>query len=162
MTSNGKEEKMSVGWREWISLPALNISAIKAKLDTGARSSALHAFSIETYESGGRQKVRFGIHPIQRRDDIVIFCTTDIIDRRYVTDTGGHRELRYFIRSPVRFGEKEWDIDISLTDRVNMRFRMLLGRTAMKNRMVVDPGASYLTGRSVKRAFLRAIKKRRK
>ena len=160
--SNGQEEKIMVGWREWVSLPALSIPAIKAKLDTGARSSALHAFAIEPYESGGQPKVRFGIHPLQKRDDIEIFCTADVIDQRYVTDTGGNRELRYFIRSPLNLGAKEWDIQISLTDRAYMRFRMLLGRTAMKNRVVVDPGAAYLTGRSVMRAFLKAIKKRRK
>jgi hypothetical protein len=155
-----KEEKIRVGWREWISLPELKIPAIKAKMDSGARSSALHAFSIEPYESGGHLNVRFCINPLQKRDDIQLLCTAEVIDQRYVTDTGGNRELRYFIRSPVNLAAKEWDTEISLTDRVNMRFRMLLGRSAMKNFVVVDPAASYLTGKSVMRAFLKTIKNR--
>jgi hypothetical protein len=159
--SNGQDEKTRVGWREWVSFPSLGIPAIKAKLDTGARSSALHAFAIEPYESGGQLRVRFGIHPLQKRDDIEIFCRADIIDQRHVTDTGGNRELRYFIRSALCLGTEEWEIEISLTDRASMRFRMLLGRTAMKNRVIVDPEVSYLTGRGVMRAFLRKLKKRR-
>ncbi len=155
------KSKINAGWREWVSLPTLGISAIKAKLDTGARSSSLHAFGIEPFESGEKPKVRFGIHPLQKRDDIEIFCTASVIDQRYVTDTGGNRELRYFISVPLKLGSHEWDIEISLTNRAYMRFRMLLGRTAMKSRITVDPEASYLTGRSILRTFLKDIKKRK-
>ncbi len=152
--------KYKVGWREWVSLPDLGIPAIKAKLDTGARTSSLHAFMIETFRSGGRLKVRFGIHPLQRRQDIEIFCSADVVDQRYVIDSGGHRELRYFIETPVRIGQRSWDIEISLSNRDIMRHRMLLGRTAMQGRLLVDPQGSYLAGRSLMRVYRKGRKKR--
>jgi len=157
MNTIEQHEKITVGWREWVALPALGIPAIKAKVDTGARTSALHAFELDPFTEDGQRKVRFAIHPLQNRTDIALTCTADIIDRRIVSDSGGHREQRYVIRTPLRMGEHEWDIEITLTDRDTMRFRMLLGRTGMRGRICVDPQASYLTGRTQARTYLRSI-----
>ena len=144
---NKVSDRPMLGWREWLSLPELGIAAIKTKVDTGARTSALHAFRVEAFEVGGRQRVRFAIHPLQKRSDVVIECTADILDRRSVTDSGGHRELRYVISTPIRLGAHEFPIELTLTDRDTMRFRMLLGRGALQDRFIIDPAHSYLTGK---------------
>jgi hypothetical protein len=132
-----------IGWREWIALPRLGLQQIKAKIDTGATTSALHAFSLDVFKQGGKPKIQFSIHPHQRTLQ-VISCVADIIDVRWVTDSGGHREERYVIRTPVRLGERQWEIDITLTNRDTMAYRMLLGRTALRNLFIVDPAHSYL------------------
>jgi len=145
------DSRLCVGWREWLALPDLGIDAIKAKIDTGARTSALHAFEVIPFRQDGRDLIRFRIHPIQRRMDIAFQCTAEVIDRRWVSDSGGHKELRYVIRTSVCLGPDTWAIEITLTDRDPMRFRMLLGRTAMLGRLLVDPEASYLFGRTARR-----------
>lgn len=136
-----------LGWREWVALPDLGIRRIKCKVDTGARSSALHAFYLEPFNSRGRQRIRFGIHPLQRRTDRECVCTADVLDQRIVADSGGHREQRYVIETRILVGDEEWPIEITLTDRDTMRFRMLLGRTAIKKKFVVNPASSYLAGK---------------
>ena len=146
-------QKLTVGWREWVALPELEIPGIKAKIDTGARTSALHAFALEAFEEEGQTKVRFGIHPLRKRPEIEIYCVADVIDERIVSDSGGHREKRYFIQTPISVGDNTWPIEISLTNRDNMLFRMLLGRTAMADCLLVDPGASYLTGRKLAKVY---------
>lgn len=141
------EESIPIGWREWLALPDLHIPAIKAKVDTGAKTSALHAFMVEPFERGGRLQVRFGIHPLQRRTDVEIFCESEVVDTRMVSDSGGHREKRYVIRTPVRLGPREWPIEITLTNREEMVFRMLLGRSAMGPPLFIQPRVSYCSGR---------------
>jgi len=134
----------TVGWREWCSLPELSLKKIKVKIDTGAKTSCLHAFNVEPFIKNDQRWVRFGIHPKQRSIKTEIFCEAKVIDQRNVTDSGGHTEKRYVISTQIILGAEQWPIEITLTNRDNMRFRMLLGRTAMKNKIIVNPGASYL------------------
>ena len=153
------QKKIIVGWREWLTLPDLGIQAVKAKIDTGARTSALHTFALEPFEDNGRFKVKFGVHPLQRRKDIEINCVADVVDRRRVTSSDGQSEKRYVIRTDVALGELRWPIELSLTNRRSMRFRMLLGRAAISGLMLVDPARSYLAGRRLSKLYPKAKKK---
>ena len=139
-----------LGWREWVGLPELNIDQIKAKIDTGARSSALHAFAIEPYRKEGQRWVMFAIHPKQKHSDIFIECHAPIKDRRIVSDSGGHKQRRYVIETQLILGQSVITAEITLTNRDSMLFRMLIGRTAMNNRFIIDPNSSYLQGKPVK------------
>lgn len=143
--------RLLIGWREWISLPDLKIPVIKAKVDTGARTSSLHAFEIESYYERGVLKVRFFVHPLQRRKDIVIKCDAPVVDYRVVSDSGGHREKRFVIETNMVMGGVEFTAEVTLANRETMSHRMLLGRAAMKD-MVIDPGSSYLLGEPPKKA----------
>jgi hypothetical protein len=144
-------ERKILGWREWVSLPDLGIDLIKAKVDTGARTSSLHAFSIDEFSQDHKRYIRFGIHPFQKRIDVEIYCEALVRDQRQVTDSGGHSEMRYVIESQIKLGAMSWPIEITLTNRDSMSFRMLLGRTALRELYVVDPAASYLQSLARKR-----------
>lgn len=137
--------KQTLGWREWLALPDLGIDYIKAKVDTGARTSALHAFRVELFDKDGESWVRFGMHPLQYDPDEVVECEARLLDQREVRDSGGHSEMRYVIHSTIQIGDAQVDAEITLTDRESMKFRMLLGRTAMRGNYLVDPGRSYLS-----------------
>jgi ribosomal protein S6--L-glutamate ligase len=138
------ETGFKLGWREWVAMPKLGLPAIKAKVDTGARTSALHAFTIETFGPEQQPKVRFGVHPVEGRDDIEVYCTAKVKDRRQVISSNGQSEMRYIIETPLRIGDREWPIEISLSNRETMAHRMLLGRTALEaQEAVVEPWAEY-------------------
>jgi hypothetical protein len=113
----------------------------------------LHTFSLEEFEANGQRMVRFGIHPLQRRKDIECFCEASVLERRRVKDSGGHFEKRYVIRTTAIMGAVSWPINITLTNRDPMLFRMLLGRKAVENRFLINPGCSYLTGRTLAKAY---------
>lgn len=150
-----EDQKLTVGWREWVALPDLNIPAIKAKIDTGAKTSSLHAFDMEVFRAGGGQKVRFGIHPLQRNTDIVLYCEADIKDLRTVTDSGGHGEERYVICTTLSLGNHRLPIEITLARRDNMKYRMLLGRSALRGRFLIDLEKAYLFGRTLAKSYAR-------
>lgn len=143
-----KKKYPVIGWREWVSLPELKIPFIKAKIDTGARTSALHAFAIEPLEEYGKQRIRFDIHPFQHNTDAIITCVADVKDKRLVTDSGGHQEERYVVETDMVIGETCYKIEITLTERENMLFRMLLGRSALSRRFIINPSRSFLTTRA--------------
>lgn len=137
-----------IGWEEWIKLPALDIPAIKAKSDTGARSSSLHAFNIVPYEEDGVRYVRFNVHPIQHNYDITCICTAKVKNRRFVTSSNGEKERRYVITTDIVIGDRKVKADLTLTNRHKMTFKMLLGmETIKKARLMVDPSLSCAKGK---------------
>ena len=138
---------ITLGWREWVSLPDLELDWIKAKVDTGAKTSCLHAFSIKEFTVDDKKWIRFGIHPRQKDTETELLCEAEVIDERMVSDSGGHKEKRYVISTDIMLANQRWPIEITLTNRDNMRFRMLLGRTAMEHKIIVDPGESFLLGK---------------
>ena len=137
-----------LGWREWAGLPGLGVERIKVKLDTGARTSSLHAFDLERFRRGETEMVRFEIHPHQRSADDAVLVEREVIDERWVRNSGGQRELRPVIETTVKIGEHVWPIELTLTRRDEMGFRMLLGRQGLKKRALVDPGRSFRAGKA--------------
>lgn len=149
-----ESELLLIGWREWVSLPQLGLPAIKAKIDTGARTSAIHAFDIETTKkNGGKDWLTFKVQPVQRDTSIICSCDAELIDVRRVTDSGGHAADRFFIKTELKIGSHSRMIEMTLSQRSDMLFRMLLGRTAMVPGMQVNPSLSFSLGRMSARAL---------
>ncbi|HSX20975.1 MAG TPA: RimK/LysX family protein [Gammaproteobacteria bacterium] len=139
--------KQIIGWREWVAFPDLGIEKIKAKIDTGARSSALHAYDIQVYKTKtGKVRAKFFVHPLQKNSKCSIPCHADVIDQRYVKSSSGQKELRTTILTNLLLGAQTWPIEITLTNRDSMGFRLLIGRTALRRKFLVDPQRSFFFG----------------
>ena len=146
-----KRKKKIIGWREWVRLPDLGVKRIKAKIDTGARTSALHAFRITPFSKDGGAYVRFVLHPLQRQKTPEVNCVAVVIDHRRVTDSGGRVEERYVIRTTLRLGKSRWPVELTLTNRDQMGFRMLIGRQAVRRRYLVDASRSFVARKRKKK-----------
>ena len=141
-----RKPKPLLGWREWVALPALGVGRIRAKVDTGARTSALDTVRMEEFEAGGVRRVRFELFTAKGERGPGNQCVADVVESRWVTNSGGGKENRVVIRTPVVIGAFNKEIEITLTNRNSMKFRMLLGRTAIMKEFNVNPGRSYLAG----------------
>ena len=151
-----KKTKKIIGWKEWFSLDCIALPAIKGKIDTGAKTSALHAFNIETFYIEDVEYVRFDIHPLQKNKRFVRSCISRVIDRRMVSDSSGKKEKRIVIKSDLKIGDNKIRIELTLTNRDNMSFRMLLGREAIKQaKMIVDISKSFVQGKLKKNKELK-------
>lgn len=139
-----KKPKPVIGWREWVALPDLGVDAIKVKIDTGARSSSLHAFDIETFDRGAVEMVRFTLHPIQRSGRSTGLVEAPLLAKKLVRNPGGREEIRPVIRTRIVWDGIHFEAELNLTSRDEMGFRMLLGRQAVRRRFLVDPGRSFL------------------
>lgn len=135
--------KTIIGSEEWCAFPSLNVPAIKARVDSGAKTSSLHAYNIQPFEENGKTYVRFEVHPIQDNRSVSVQCTAELVAKRNVKSSIGEKEQRPVIRTPLTLGDDTWDIEVTLTNRDSMGYRMLLGREAMRGRMLVDPEMSF-------------------
>lgn len=133
-----------VGWREWVSLPELGVAAIKAKVDTGARSSSLHAYDMKRFRRRGVSMIRFKVHPMQDETRTVVQAEARLVDLRKVRSSSGVQTLRPVIATPLQLGEETWEIEVTLVRRDEMGFRMLLGRQSIRGHWLVDPGRSFV------------------
>ena len=137
-----------LGWREWVALPDLGLDRIKAKIDTGARSSALHAFDIHTFTDPATAQtlVRFSVHPHQRTSHPTIGATAPFLEYRTVRSSNGHLQQRPVIQTAITLADHTWPLELTLTNRDVMGFRMLLGRQGVRKRFLIDPGRSFIQG----------------
>lgn len=140
------EQKIIIGKEEWCELHELGLPGIKARVDSGAKTSSLHAFNIYPFEEHGQKYVHFDIHPIQGSRQIIQRCKGLLVDRREVKSSSGEKEKRHVIKTPITMGGESWEIEITLTNRDSMGYRMLLGREAMKERILIDPDSSFCLG----------------
>jgi ribosomal protein S6--L-glutamate ligase len=152
--------KKIIGWKEWFNLDCLGLPAIKGKIDTGAKTSSLHAFNIESFFIEDVEYVKFDIHPLQKNKKLVRSCVARLIDRRMVSDSGGKKEKRFVIKSDLRIDETKIRIELTLANRDSMTFRMLLGRDAVKQtKMLVDPAKSFVKGKVKKTEILKIYRR---
>ncbi len=149
MVEEKKTPSLIIGFREWVGLSALGLVAIKAKIDTGAKTSSLHAFDIHLEERRGKTWVIFKVHPLQRDVSLEVSCEAILLEKRVVTDSGGHKEERFVIQTSITMGKIRKKIELTLTNRETMKYRMLIGRGALKQ-FYIDPSQSYLLGKSIK------------
>lgn len=157
MTLQGESDALAViGWREWVCLPGLGIPRLKAKVDTGARTSALHAYGVERLDE---RRIRFHVHPHQHDHEASVCAEAELVDERLVRSSSGLAELRPVVRTLLELGGQRFEVEFTLTDRALLGFRMLLGREALRRRFVVDPGCSYRCG-GRRSSFARTRKQR--
>ena len=149
-----------IGWREWIGLPDLDVEPIKAKVDTGARSSSIHAFGIERHQRGAREYVCFRIHPLQRSSKRSVLVEAEVLEHRIVRSSNGQRSLRPVVLIEIELMGLRWPVELTLANRDEMGFRMLLGREAIRGRFLVDAGKSYYGGTPSKKQERRGLKAR--
>lgn len=158
------DEKVVIGKEEWCSLPELGLPAIKARIDSGAKTSSLHAFNINPFEENGKKYVHFDIHPLQDNRKVMQSCRGTVIDHRYVKSSSGEREKRYVIKTPLSLGNEIWDVEITLTNRDSMGYRMLIGREAMKGKVLINPDNSFhikkLDSKEVKKFYHKVAPKK--
>ncbi len=159
MAKKAEVELPIIGWREWVALPELGIKTIKAKVDSGARSSSLHAFDMKIFSREGRQWVSFKVHPIQRSNEKIVNIEAPILEFRSVKSSSGIAKMRPVIVTEVEILGKRWPVELTLAGRDNMGFRMLLGREAFRGRYLVDGGKSFYGGRPKNKKKFRAISK---
>ncbi len=138
--------KLIIGCEEWCSFPELGIPAIKARIDSGAKTSSIHAYNIKSFKRDKKTWVSFEINPIQKNRRVVIKCEKPVIDKRAVKSSSGISEKRYVVSTPIKIGKNTWDIELTLANRDSMGFRMLLGREAMTNRIIIDPSLVFTLG----------------
>lgn len=151
-----KKSKLLIGGNEWCELPGLKIPAIKAKIDTGAQTSAIHAFNIKPRIKHGKKHVEFDLHPLQANNDIVITCCKPVIDERSIMSSNGHKENRYVIETVLGLGGQQWKIELTLSNRDPLRFRLLLGRQALNHRVLIDPALNCHHG-TIRKSELLAL-----
>ena len=143
--ANKEAKQLSViGWREMLALPELNVEHVKAKIDTGARSSALHAFDCQEFKQNDRVMIRFAVHPLQHNNQQTVLAEAELLEYRKVRNSGGQAQIRPVILTTIKLREHQWQVELTLTNRDVMGFRMLLGRQAVRNRFLVNPGKSFL------------------
>lgn len=139
--------KLIIGWQEWISLPEINIPAVLAKIDTGAKTSSIHAYKIEYFIKNNKDFVRFTIHPIARNNIISRTCEMPLLDKRTVKSSSGDEEERPVIKTLIHIDGNEWEIELNLTNRDYMGSRMLIGREAMRKHVLVHSGVNFIHGK---------------
>ncbi len=146
MKKSKKKALAVIGWREWIALPDLGIKRVKAKIDTGARSSSLHAFDIKTCDRDGKTFASFHVHPMQRNSRETVECQAEVLEYRMIRSSTGHAQKRPVIVTTIEVLGESWPIELTLANRDEMGFRMLLGREAIRKRFMVDCGKSFYGG----------------
>lgn len=149
MTHN--QQTRIVGWREWVGLPSVGLDWLKAKVDTGAQTSSLHAFGVEEVTRGGEPWVRFEIHPLQRSARDAVTVELPVHDRRRVRSSNGQAQWRYVVLMQLRLLDEVITAEVTLTRRDAMGYRMLIGREALAQGFVVDSAASYVGGQPKRR-----------
>jgi hypothetical protein len=152
----------TIGWREWVDLPDLHIKEIKVKVDTGARTSSLHAYDLQFFYRGKKEFVRFKVHPVQRSTQKTVRCEAEVLEYRKIKSSNGQTEKRPVIITPVKLMGQSWDIEVTLTNRDEMGFRMLLGRESIRRRFLVDAGGSYYGKKKAKKSLLKKVNKKNK
>nr|WP_299469779.1 RimK/LysX family protein [uncultured Gimesia sp.] len=151
-----------IGWREWVKLPDLGVTSIKVKVDTGARSSSLHAYDLHEFERDSEKWIRFKVHPVQRETDEFVVAEAKIFEFRSVRSSSGKATLRPVIVTNIELLGVTWLVELTLANRDEMGFRMLLGREAFRQRFLVDSGKSYYGGKPMLKRRTRSKKKKRR